>query len=402
MLFLKESKKIIWSAAYLLYAVALILDLYSQGVLNFSGEKITAPVPDGNYGVKYEEIPEIIMPAALQELYGEFEENNYRTYPIGFIKHVKLNEEEQGKIAGILTKITGTDVSGRQDLIVREDLPYTEFKKLMQEADDILGGGSGYAAESLIGYGTVPVTYEEAVRRYELVKDYDRITGGYARLFSDYAVTMGLSILPVFLAVILCMKDRRAGMSELLYTRQASGMKIVFTRFAALITAEMLPVLILSYVSNASAWGMYPGMELDYLAPLKYDFGWLLPTAMIVTAAGMFLTELTDTPAAVAVCGLWWLVDVNQGMRSVRDNYAFLRLAPRHNSGALSAFRTADFLDNLGRLTANRLFFAAVSIALVMMTVQVYEVKRKGKLHGSDKIKRAFACMGARKKQSEA
>lgn len=198
------------------------------------------------------------------------------------------------------------------------------------------------------------------------------------------------------------MKDRQAQMSELLYTRQTSGVKVVFTRFLALLAAEMLPVLILSYVSNMSVWGMYPGMKLDYLAPLKYDFGWLMPTAMIVTAAGMFLTELTDTPIAVAVCGLWWLVDVNQGLKSVQKDYALLRLAPRHNSGANSYFRTEDFLDNLSRLTANRLFFAAVSVLLVVMTVLVYEAKRKGKLYGNHKIREIFVRVGTRKKQSEA
>lgn len=390
MLIQKELKKIMLSAVYLLYVAVTVLDLYSQDVLSFSGDRITEPQPDGYYGTKNEEIPEIIMPAALQELYGEFAENDYRTYPIGFIKHVRLNEEEQGRIAEILAEITGTNIS------------YTEFKTLMQEADDILGGGSGYAAESLIGYGNVPITYEEAVRRYEFVRDRDRITGGYARLFSDYAVTIALSILPVFLAVMLCMKDRQAQMSELLYTRQTSGVKVVFTRFLALLAAEMLPVLILSYVSNMSVWGMYPGMKLDYLAPLKYDFGWLMPTAMIVTAAGMFLTELTDTPIAVAVCGLWWLVDVNQGLKSVQKDYALLRLAPRHNSGANSYFRTEDFLDNLSRLTANRLFFAAVSVLLVVMTVLVYEAKRKGKLYGNHKIREIFVRVGTRKKQSEA
>lgn len=459
MLFWKELKKIMLSAVYLLYVAVTVLDLYSQDVLSFSGDRITEPRPDGYYGTKNEEIPEIIMPAALQELYGEFAENDYRTYPIGFIKHVRLNEEEQGRIAEILAEITGEDAAeiagmdatespewdlgegvleissgsagmetnqmqpdghggfvisvednaeeenmyGKgQSLTVREDISYTEFKTLMQEADDILGGGSGYAAESLIGYGNVPITYEEAVRRYELVRDRDRITGGYARLFSDYAVTIALSILPVFLAVMLCMKDRQAQMSELLYTRQTSGVKVVFTRFLALLAAEMLPVLILSYVSNMSVWGMYPGMKLDYLAPLKYDFGWLMPTAMIVTAAGMFLTELTDTPIAVAICGLWWLADVNQGLKSVQKDYALLRLAPRHNSGANSYFRTEDFLDNLSRLTANRLFFAAVSVLLVVMTVLVYEAKRKGKLYENHKIREIFVRVGTRKKQSEA
>ena len=144
---------------------------------------------------------------------------------------------------------------------VRDDMDYARFKELMGQADDLLGGGSNYAVDSLIGYGTVPLTYEEAKERYDLAVSSDQVTGGYARLFSDYAGVMVLSILPVFLAVILSMKDRRAKMEAL-----------------------MAPVIILSYLSNVMVWSNYSGMQLDYLAPLKYDFGWLMPSVMISTA----------------------------------------------------------------------------------------------------------------------
>ena len=229
------------------------------------------------------------------------------TYPIGFLKHVKLSEGEQAKIAEILFEITGynkerilQEVAGitpggsdnntfviggdgmQQDgnggftigsgenqqsspekmtFAVRDDMDYARFKELMGQADDLLGGGSNYAVDSLIGYGTVPLTYEEAKERYDLAVSSDQVTGGYARLFSDYAGVMVLSILPVFLAVILSMKDRRAKMEAL-----------------------MAPVIILSYLSNVMVWSNYSGMQLDYLAPLKYDFGWLMPSVMISTA----------------------------------------------------------------------------------------------------------------------
>ena len=87
-------------------------------------------------------------------------------------------------------------------------MDYSRFKELMGQADDLLGGGSNYAVDSLIGYGTVPLTYEEAKERYDLAVSSDQVTGGYARLFSDYAGVMVLSILPVFLAVILSMKEQ--------------------------------------------------------------------------------------------------------------------------------------------------------------------------------------------------
>ena len=67
------------------------------------------PQPGGSYGFKHEEIAEQIMPAALKDLLSEFSNNNYTTYPIGFIKHVKLSEDKQERMAEILSEITGND-----------------------------------------------------------------------------------------------------------------------------------------------------------------------------------------------------------------------------------------------------------------------------------------------------
>ncbi len=450
MIFGKELKKIMWGIPYLLFVAVVTIALYSQGVFHFGDEKILHPEPGGTYGTKNEEIPELIMPAALQSLYAEFQENLYRTYPFGLLKKITLNEKEQTRIAEILSQITGINTNEFQgkketsysnnefsiqiegngglqaeddgsftismddpaiedattedfpDLTVREDLSYAEFKALMQKADDILGGGSEYAAESLIGFGTVPVTYEEALDRYELMRTRDRVTGGYARLFSDYAVAMTLSVLPVFLAVIMGMKDRSADMSALIYTRKAASAKIVFARYLALVTAVMLPVILLSYISNVSVWDMYPGMGIDYFAPLKYDLCYIMPSAMIAIAVGMCLTELTNTPIAIAVQGLWWFIDINAGMRSVSASYALLRLAPRHNAGTQSYFRTQDFIDNFPRLLANRLLFAGLSLLLVIATVFIFSAKRKGKINGNHKLKKTLAGLRNRKNQSQA
>ena len=120
-------------------------------------------------------------------------------------------------------------------------------------------------------------------------------------------------------------------------------------------------------------------MKLDYLAPLKYDLGWILPSAMITAAVGICLTELTDTPIAVAVCALWWFIDVNLGMKSVSASCTLFRLAPRHNSGTKSYFRTQDYIDHFPKILANRLLFTGLSIVLVVGTIFIYEAKRKGK-----------------------
>ncbi len=448
MLLLQEIKKIVKSVPYLIFVAAVVIGLFSQGVFRFHEDLLEEPQPGGSYGFKHEEIAEQIMPAALRDLLTEFSNNNYTTYPIGFIKHVKLSEDKQERMAEILSEITGNDkerilqeVAGitpggsdnytfqiggdgmQQDgnggftissddkqqsspekmtFAVRYDMDYARFKELMGQADDLLGGGSNYAVDSLIGYGTVPLTYEEAKEQYDLAVTSDRVTGGYARLFSDYAGVMVLSILPVFLAVILSMKDRRANMEALIYTKKASAAKLTFIRYLALVIAVMVPVIILSYVSNMMVWSSYSGIQLDYLAPLKYDFGWLMPSVMISTAIGMFLTELTGTPIAVAVQGLWWMFDVNLGIKTVHSGYSLFRLAPRHNAGADSLFRTQDYLDHFQNLVQNRLLIAGISLVLVLFTILIYEAKRKGKFGGNSFFQKAVSGIRNRKNQSQA
>ncbi len=409
MLFLREVKKITFSISYILLVVVITMALFSQGALDFSNDKMEEPQINENYGTKNEENPEIIMPAALVSLAREFSINNYTTYPIGFIKNVKLDDKNQTKIAEIISNITGIDnitVDSKEiqelKVSVRNDISYEEFKDLMAQIDDILGGGSSYAVNTLISYGEVPLTYEKAVEQYNLTKSYDKITGGYARLFSDYASVMVMSILPVFLAVIMSLKDKKNKMADLIYTRKVSGARVVITRYLALVTAVMIPIIVLSYISNASAWKLYAGMQLDYLAPLKYDFGWITPSVMVCVALGMCLTELTNTPIAIAVQGLWWLVDINIGYKSVAASYSLFRLSPRHNAGELSFFRTQDFIDNFNNLVENRLLFVGLSIFIVAITIVIYETKRKGKLNGNYKIKKVITSIRNSKDKLEA
>lgn len=437
MLLLQEIKKIVKSVSYLIFVAAVVIGLYSQDVFRFHEELLQEPEAGGSYGFKYEEIPEIIMPAALRDLWAEFSANNYRTYPIGFIKYVKLNENKKIKMAEILSEITGNDIetilqegdtttfyntdnvafeiggdSMQQDSNggfrismdhkpqdnlenitpeVCADMDYSRFKEQMELADSLLGGGSNYASDSLTRYGRVPLTYQEAKERYYLAIHSDRVTGGYARLFSDYAGVIAMSILPVFLAVILCMKDQRSKMEALIYTKKISAAKMVLVRYLALVIAAMAPIVILSYLSNIMVWSVYSGINLDYFAPLKYDFAWILPSVMISVAIGMVLTELTGTPIAVVVQGLWWMVDVNLGIKTVHSGYSLFRLAPRHNAGAGSWFRTQDYLDNVQNLVQNRFLIAGMSLLLVILTILIYKAKRRGKFSGSISFKRAIS-----------
>lgn len=451
MLFFKEIKKVVSSVSWLIFVVVLLLALGSQGVMNYKEDELAEPRPGQNYGVKKQEIPELVMPAALESLYQEFYMNSYVTYPIGFYKNVRLNDKKQEEMAQILSDLTGInkekilnsqfpeaeegaafviddsiemtddgdgsftisqvepegeagDEKTPEELVMtpRAGLSYDEFREAMARADSILGGGSEYAPDSLTGFGEVPISYEDAVEEYNLVKEFDHITGGYARLFCDYAGAMVCSVFPVFLAVVLCMKDKRAKMTGLVYTRTTSSVRLVFARYFAILCSAMLPVILFSYVSNQSVWGMYPGMQLDYLAPLKYDLLWLLPSVMISSAVGMCLTEWTGTPIAIVVQGFWWFLDINAGYRTVESAYSLLRLSPRHNAGVLSRFRTQDFIGHVHDFMMNRMLMAGIAMLLVLITVMIYEGKRRGKWNGSGKIKAIVTALSNRGNESEA
>ena len=66
--------------------------------------------------------------------------------------------------------------------------------------------------------------------------------------------------------------------------------------------------------------------------------------------------------------------------------YEGLPLFPRHNSSA----NTQIFRDSFGTLAFNRVFYAVLALALVVLSMLVYEMKRKGKLRGYAGIREIF------------
>lgn len=404
MLLGKEIKKAAISITFFVFIIALLAMPFSQDVLNFSNhDVITAPKQGEDYGIQQKEVPELIMPAAFNSLYNEFTANEYIAYPIGFYKNVKLNETDKEKMAEIISTLSGVPVNDLLtsanyiEVTLYDDISYEEFKECMKQADDLIGGGSNYSENNLLNYSYVAITYEEAVTNYNLIVNEDKFTGAYARLFCDYTGII-LSILPVFIAVAICLKDKRAKMNDLIYVRKTSSFKLILSRYFAIVISVMLPTVILAYISNSTVWGQYSGMALDYLASLKYALGWLMPSVMIATAIGMFFTELTGTPIAIAIQALWWFIDLNAGVGRLRGVHTMFELTPRHNSLG----NTQIFLDEFLTLVANRLMIAGTALLLVAVTVIIYEQKRRGKFSGYREIKRQGTSLANRKSKSVA
>lgn len=398
-LFIKECRQTARSLIYWIVAAVLAMFFFSQ-----MGELDVAEKPkpgQDNYGITYSDDTSIMMENTLGELAEEYYYGKYITYPIGFYKTVKLSDAENKRIGEILEETAGiTDMTivekkmeehyNTGEIVMTgikieplESLSFERFEKLMDEADKLLGGGSSYGEEFRKSNAVVPKTYKDAVKEYEVLIEKDRLTGGYARLFCDYMGII-LAIAPVFLAVTRGLRDRRSMMQELIGSRKASSAAIIVSRYAAMVCMTMIPVVILSFfpLAECMKFASSAGIAIDYLAFIKYSFGWLLPTVMASLAVGLVLTEFTDTAVAVLIQGVWWFVAVFSGASSMQGGMYGWNLIPRHNT----IHGYDRFKESFFELAANRALYAGLGLALMVLTIWIFEQKRKGKLDIYGKI----------------
>ena len=381
--------------------LALCLFFFSQmGTITF--ESKPEPGQEGSYGYKLSDRKEDRMSGTLGLLAESWMQDSFTTAPVGFTKKVTLNEEEKEEIASVLTKDTGLsteEIQNRYDqweeentakmpdgsmmfldgnfsLEPKEGLDYEEFLKDMDEVCEILGPGSDFTEDHIRQNAMVEMTYEDALKEYENLVEKDGLTGGYARLFCDYMGII-LAILPVFVAATREIRDKRASMQELIYTRKASSYTIIFSRYAALCFGMFLPVLLLSFYPLAECIGFAKGKGID-LNPgafALYSLGWLLPTILVVTALGMFVTELIQTAAGVLVQAAWWFFSVFSGEDSMGGGNYGMNLIPRHNT----ELNYSGFHAQFSQLIQNRVFYAVLALALVVGAAMVFEARRKGR-----------------------
>lgn len=410
MLFFKECKKILFSLTFLIYLVAVIGFYFTQFSPD-AEEKISQPMQGlEDYGTVAKEVPEILMPEAADGLVTEYLRGYYVAYPIGFYKEVKLSEKKSAKMAEIIAEITGIskqeldsfsdfdeggavmqpDGNGGYIPVIKEatlpeinipdTMTYERFRELMRKADKIIGGGSQYSDDNIVGnFSLVPKTYEEALAEYNDIFKKDKVTGAYARLFCDY---MGIivSILPVFAAASLINADRKSRMEQLVYSRKISSVKLVFTRFSALVTMLAIPVIILAFIASFSVVKLYPESSTDFFAIPKMSVSWLLPNIIFSTALGMALTEISSQLVAVFVQGVLWFGSI-MGSTELTGGIGRFTLVCRHNS----LYGRNIFIENFDEFLFNRIFHTVLAIAIMVLTTWIYSEKRKGGFYVSHK-----------------
>ena len=118
------------------------------------------------------------------------------------------------------------------------------------------------------------------------------------------------------------------------------------------------------------------GAAIDLFAFPKYIFGWILPTLLFAAALSLFLNVLAGSSASVLAMGIFWLFFKPSVGKLAGGNYELWDIAIRHNT--LKGFGRR--LQQLDRLIMNRIWILSISVVLVLLSVWIYDVKRKGGL----------------------
>lgn len=449
-LYRKECKKIAGSIVYYLFIAILAFSWFqnfhgvtqkeinwAKGItpadIGFERPLLSKPSEKDDYfGSKVsEDNPEAIMTGVTRALLSEYEANSYATYPLGYYKAITLSGGEQKQVLGILCEITGlteeelknlpddyfpavtgtiisfdamnvdkdgnlnmemgsgTDTKSEDNKYAHfiSQVTYEHFKELMRKMEAIIGEKSSrYAPKMMLTYfGMSEMNYEEALAEYEQTINQDKITGGFARLFCDY-MGLELGLYPIFLVVIIWMKDRMSNATELIYSRKVSSIKLVLSRYLAVITMVLIPLLLLSLESLVllMSFGAKNGIQVDCFAYIKYIVWWLLPEVMVVCGIGMFFTLLIDSPIAIVFQFLWWMVD--KGVTGLSGDTKLTTLMIRHNT-----LRGYEIIQkDLQIICMNRLLMAGIGILFVILSIWILNYKRKGKINAANIYNRGF------------
>lgn len=345
MLFLKECKKIIFSLTYIVYFVAVVAIYATQfdGVLN---EPIKEPTPDDEYyGLIQTEDEDIIMNSAVATLLYEYEMNTYVSYPFGLYKEVKLNQSEKEQMKEIINELTESD-----NWMIKSNL-----------------------------------TYEEALADYESIMQEDELAKVHIRLFCDY-LGIVLGFMPIFVCAALWQADRRSGVEQLIFSRKISSVKLVGTRYLALLGTTLIPVILTYMYAMIRLGSIYGDINLQLIETFGLMLLWLLPEIMIVLSVGTFFAVCRVPLCAVFVQIIWWFSNVLV-KQQLSGGITKWDLVVRHNT--LSDVQL--FYAQWNTFVWNRVFYAILAVLLLMSSFVIYEYQRKGNTNGKKMLHKNIA-----------
>jgi len=405
-LFREEIKRVLKNPLFLLISILIIAFSMSQMGRKIDPRDMDKPkFHQESYGTTYTKDKNIIKPNAISGLLQEYLSNSYTTYPYGFYRNVELNNKKNEEMTKLLSALTGESVENlkkikmsdklvddemlsindadeymkkmneRLSSYIKKDIGDEEFLKLMEKTDQLLGGGSSYSKSMIsMEYGGRPKTYEEAVREHNLMIEKDKISGAYARLFCDYT-GIALGFLPIFLSVAFWYMDKGSKSQDILYSKPVSTISLIISRYLAMLISFTIVLVLFASYYNFQVISEFGLNQVDPFYFYGYTLVWLLPIIMLVLSVGTFMTIVTDSPIGIGVQLIWWFLDMFTGISDIKGGYEH-SMVLRHNIVG----NTMIYMENRGQLFLNRSLYILLAIGLLILSIWIYNEKRKGKV----------------------
>lgn len=384
----KELKITLKSLTY--WVVIFLIGLFVFSQIGGDLTSIKEPKPtDAEFGMTATRDPKKIQEAAYQQLLPEYLNNSYGTYPLGFLKSVRLSDKNQNEIKKLLTKASGMSIDKLQKIYqdsispdgqidftfpIKKGYSYKEFQQDMQEATKIIGKQSNYEEENYLEKAQEPKTYQQAKKEYRLLIDKDQVSGAYARMVCDYFGII-LALAPIFLAATVIVRDKRAQAQQVIFTKRSSTAKLILSRYVSCVLLILFPVLLFALMPGMQTLVIAEGVHAEGNLALFYQYilGWLTPTILAVTGIGFLLTQLAGGITAIIVQLLFWLANLFVTGNSIIGNVGW-SLIPRFNTvGQRDLFEKV-----LPELITNRICWSFIGIACCILTIVLTDYKRKG------------------------
>lgn len=404
MLLKKELGLTLKSLTYWLVVLFIGFFLFTQLGSDFVSLKQPEP-GQSDYGTTQTTNKKDIQQQTLYLLLQQYNNESYNTYPFGFLKVVKLTKSDQAKIKEILEQATGLSIqelnqaqleqtkqAGDETAYLTDqitlaeafplvkDYTYRNFEKDMIKVEKLIGEGSDFSSDAYLHQSMKNMTYEEANESFQTTLTKDRVSGAFARVTCDYLGII-LSLVPVFVAATVVLRDKRAHSQLVIHTKRISSFKLQGTRFLATTLLILLPVLVFSLLPAVQS--IYVAQNYhqtgDLLLFYQYIIGWTVPTIVAVVGISFLITTILNGLVSVLFQLGFWLLSILSGGRQLVGVFG-LSLMPRFNKvGSRELFETI-----FSELVINRAFWFLLGIVCFFLSCIVFDLKRKGRVsHGN-------------------
>ncbi|MFZ5354687.1 MAG: ABC transporter permease [Bacillota bacterium] len=396
----KELKQQLKNISIYLLAAIILLFYFTQFAPP-SGDASLEPVLDPQRQNQYFGSIEITDPVEeMRAIYMHM----YMDYLTGIIlkqgfmlnRDVKLNEKQLQSIDSTMDAIYPEGISqfSREELLSMSEgkqkpgidfegftpaIGYEEYKELLKKLDKELGGNTYYSEKNIDALKRRPMTYAEAVEEFEKLKEKDKLTGAYGRVFADYMGVVA-GFFPIFIAAFLLTRDRRSNMYELIYSRRVSSLSYVFSKYVALLITTLVLFLIPATHATYSfaQVAAVKGYTIDVMAFYKYTIVWILPTLMFTIASGMLSSIVFGNGiVSIVIQFILWVFS----MLPLVGDYGLGKMVIRFNELGLYD----SYMKWLPSITVNRIFYMCMSLLLTGAAAWVLSRKR-GAVNGASRF----------------